>query len=160
MDKISTIEELKTIVEKARRDGKKIVLADGAFDVFHVGHIRYLEGAKEQGDILIVALYGDEAVKSTKGLDRPIVPLEDRVKIVSAMEPVDYVTILHKPAAEKLILELRPHVVAKGSGPGKDTSPERNIVVSYGGKIAIVGGPKEHSSSAFIERISKNVETT
>lgn len=138
------------IVLKAKRQGNTVVMANGAFDLFHVGHLRYLEGAKAEGDMLVVAINDDGSVRALKGEGRPIVLCEDRMGIVAAMKPVDYVVAFHETTVENLLRELKPDVHAKGTDYTAETVPEREIVLGYGGRIAIVGDPKEHSTSEFI----------
>lgn len=139
-----------------RRENKKIVLANGCFDLFHVGHIRYLAGAKELGDVLIVGINSDEQVKKLKGENRPFMPENERAEIVSALKFVDFVTIFEEPTVEELIRAIRPDFHAKGTDYTTETVPEREIVKEYGGKVAIVGDPKDHSSTELISSV-KNV---
>ena len=136
-----------------RQNGKKIVLANGCFDFFHVGHIRYLAGAKALGDCLIVAVNADEQVRRLKGDNRPLVPERERAEIISALSFVDYVTIFSEPTVEELIRAVRPDVHAKGTDYTVDSVPEREVVREYGGQVAIVGDPKDHSSTDLIRRI-------
>ena len=138
-----------------RRSGKKIVLANGCFDFFHVGHIRYLFGAKQLGDCLIVALNSDEQVKKLKGESRPLMPERERAEIISASRFVDYVTVFPEPTVEELIRSLRPDFHAKGTDYTIETVPERAIVIECGGQTAIVGDPKNHSSTDLIALISR-----
>jgi len=138
-----------------RRNAKKIVLANGCFDFFHVGHIRYLAGAKALGDCLIVAVNSDEQVSRLKGANRPLIPERERAEIISALRFVDYVTIFPEPTVEELIRAVRPDIHAKGTDYTAETVPEREVVREYGGKVAIVGDPKNHSSTSLIELILK-----
>jgi len=137
-----------------RKNKKRIVLANGCFDFFHVGHIRYLSGAKALGDYLIVALNSDEQVRRLKGANRPLIPERERAEIVSAIRCVDYVTIFSEPTVEELIRAVRPDFHAKGTDYTVDSVPERDIVREYGGRVAIVGDPKNHSSTNLIQKIS------
>src|SRR4026209_2832846 len=146
-------EELVRRVALAREAGARIVLANGCFDVLHVGHIRYLAGAKELGDVLIVAINSDEQVAAQKGPGRPVLPAVERAEIVAALEPVTYVTIFDEPTVEELLLALKPDVHAKGTDYTEDSVPERDVVRSYGGRVAIVGDPKDHSTSTILERL-------
>jgi len=155
MGKIVDRDGLLEVIKEAHASGKKIVMANGAFDLFHVGHLRYLRGAKELGDILIVAMNDDKSVRKLKGKNRPVVPLEDRMVIVAAMEPVDYVTPFSELTVENMLRLIKPDVHAKGTDYTEETVPEKDVVASYGGKVAIVGDPKDHSSTEFIEKISK-----
>ena len=138
-----------------RRKGARIVLANGCFDLFHVGHIRYLAGAKALGDVLIVGINSDKQVRQLKGENRPFMPEQERAEIISALKFVDYVTIFDEPTVTELIRAVRPDFHAKGTDYTTETVPEREIVREYGGKTAIVGDPKEHSSSEFLEAIRR-----
>jgi D-glycero-beta-D-manno-heptose 1-phosphate adenylyltransferase len=146
-------EELIQRVAAAKTDGARIVFANGCFDVLHVGHVRYLAGARELGDLLIVGINSDEQVAIQKGTGRPVLPASERAEIVAALESVSYVTIFDEPTVEELLLALKPDVHAKGTDYTTDTVPERDVVRSYGGQVAIVGDPKDHSTSAIIARL-------
>lgn len=137
-----------------RRKGAKIVLANGCFDLFHVGHIRYLAGAKSLGDCLIVGINSDEQVRKLKGENRPFMPEQERAEIISAVRFVDFVTIFNEPTVEELIRAIRPDFHAKGTDYTAETVPEREIVKEYGGCVAIVGDPKDHSSTELIKVVS------
>lgn len=139
-----------------RRKGAKVVLANGCFDLFHVGHIRYLAGAKALGDCLIVALNSDEQVRKLKGANRPFMNEAERAEIVSALKFVDYVTIFAEPTVEELIRAIRPDFHAKGTDYTTENVPERDIVLEGGGKIAIVGDPKNHSSTELIQKVTSD----
>ncbi len=139
-------------IERQRK--RKIVLANGCFDFFHVGHIRYLAGAKALGDCLVVAVNSDEQVRKLKGDNRPLMPERERAEIVSALKFVDYVTIFAEPTVEELIRAIRPDFHAKGTDYTTETVPEREIVREYGGQVAIVGDPKNHSSTELINIVS------
>lgn len=134
-----------------RRAGARIVLANGCFDLFHVGHIRYLSGAKALGDILIVGINSDEQVRKLKGENRPFMPETERAEIVSALKCVDYVTIFPEATVTELIRAVRPDFHAKGTDYTTETVPEREIVRACGGRVAIVGDPKNHSSTDLIK---------
>jgi rfaE bifunctional protein nucleotidyltransferase chain/domain len=136
-----------------------VVLANGCFDVLHVGHVRYLAGARELGDILVVAVNSDEQVARLKGAGRPILPASERAEIVAALECVTYVTVFDEPTVEQLLLALKPDVHAKGTDYTEDSVPERDVVRSYGGRVAIVGDPKDHSTSAILERLGGERES-
>jgi rfaE bifunctional protein nucleotidyltransferase chain/domain len=146
--------ELVERIEIERRSQDKIVLANGCFDLFHVGHIRYLAGAKALGDILIVGLNSDEQVRKLKGQNRPFMPENERAEIVSAFRFVDYVTIFPEPTVTELLRAIRPDFHAKGTDYTPETVPEREIVREFGGQVAIVGDPKDHYSTELIERVS------
>ena len=146
-------EELAKRVTAAKAGGARIVFANGCFDVLHVGHVRYLSGARELGDVLVVGINSDEQVAIQKGAGRPVLPATERAEIVAALESVTYVTIFDEPTVEELLLALKPDVHAKGTDYTTDTVPERDVVRSYGGQVAIVGDPKDHSTSEIIARL-------
>ena len=146
-------DELIKRVEFAREAGARIVFANGCFDVLHVGHVRYLAGARELGDVLVVGVNSDAQVAIQKGAGRPVLPATERAEIVNALEPVTYVTIFDEPTVEQLLLALKPDVHAKGTDYTTETVPERDVVRSYGGQVAIVGDPKDHSTSAILARL-------
>jgi rfaE bifunctional protein nucleotidyltransferase chain/domain len=149
-------EELITIVAEARAADLRVVLGNGCFDVLHVGHIRYLAGAQSEGDLLIVGVNSDEQVREQKGEGRPILPALQRAEIVAALESVSYVTVFDEPTVEELLLALKPDVHAKGTDYTVDTVPEREVVKSYGGRVAIVGDPKDHSTSQILSRMGEH----
>jgi rfaE bifunctional protein nucleotidyltransferase chain/domain len=146
-------DELSTGIEEARSRGARIVLANGCFDVLHVGHVRYLAGARELGDVLVVGINSDEQVARLKGPGRPVMSAAERAELVASLESVTYVTIFDEPTVEQLLLALKPDVHAKGTDYTEETVPERAVVRSYGGRVAIVGDPKDHSTSAILTRI-------
>jgi rfaE bifunctional protein nucleotidyltransferase chain/domain len=146
-------EDLLTRVQEARNSGARIVLANGCFDVVHVGHVRYLAGARALGDILVVGINSDQQVAQLKGPGRPIMPAGERAEIVASLESVTYVTIFDEPTVEQLLLALKPDIHAKGTDYTEETVPERAVVRSYGGRVAIVGDPKDHSTSAILTRL-------
>jgi len=153
MPSILNRNELIQRVASARESGARIVFANGCFDVLHVGHVRYLAGARELGDVLVVGVNSDEQVAIQKGAGRPVLRATERAEIVAALEPVTYVTIFDEPTVEHLLLALKPDVHAKGTDYTTETVPERDVVRSYGGEVAIVGDPKDHSTSAIIARL-------
>ena len=146
-------EELVTRIEAERKNGSRIVLANGCFDVLHVGHVRYLAGARELGDVLVVGVNSDAQVERLKGPGRPVLSANERAEIVAALGCVSYVTIFDEPTVEELLLALKPDVHAKGTDYTEDSVPERDVVRSYGGRVAIVGDPKDHSTSAILTRL-------
>ena len=148
--KIVSRAELQAKVAEWRRDGEQIVLANGCFDLLHVGHVRYLGGAKALGGKLIVAINSDASVRKIKGDGRPLMPADERAEIVAALANVDAVIIFDEPDVGALIREIHPEIQAKGTDYTRDTVPERDEVRSYGGRIEIVGDPKDHSSSEFL----------
>jgi rfaE bifunctional protein nucleotidyltransferase chain/domain len=133
-----------------------VVFANGCFDVLHAGHVRYLQSAKSLGDLLVVGVNSDDQVAEQKGAGRPILPQRERAEIVAALESVDLVTIFAEPTVEALLLALRPDVHAKGTDYTEETVPEREVVKSFGGRVAIVGDPKDHSTSELIGRLFKS----
>ena len=147
------LEQLKKRVAADRANGARIVFANGCFDVLHVGHVRYLAGARALGDVLVVGINSDEQVAIQKGDGRPVLPASDRAEIVAALESVTYVTTFDEPTVEELLLALKPDVHAKGTDYTVDTVPERDVVRSYGGQVAIVGDPKDHSTTEIIARV-------
>jgi len=151
--KLKTVAELQSLIREAQAKGLRVVFANGCFDLLHVGHVRHLQDAKALGDLLILALNSDKSVAALKGPGRPIQSQEERSEIVQSLEPVDYVVILDSPSADELLLELKPDIHAKGTDYTVDTVPEKETVRSYGGKVAIVGDPKNHSTRNLIERV-------
>lgn len=147
---------LRATLDRLKREGKTIVFTNGCFDILHVGHVRYLRGAKALGDILIVALNSDTSTRTLKGEGRPFIPQEERLEIIAALEMVDFVTLFDTETVAPLLSLLKPHIHAKGTDYTKETIPERRIVTSYGGRVAIVGDPKDHASSSLIETIKGN----
>ena len=135
---------------EARAEGKRVVLANGCFDLLHVGHIRYLQGAKAEGDFLIVAVNGDRSVRSLKGPGRPIMSVAERVELVAAMEVVDLVVVFEEATVTSLIETLRPDVHCKGTDYTEETVPERDVTERSGGRTRIVGDPKDHSTRDLI----------
>ena len=153
-NRILSREALIEQVNQARLRGARIVLANGCFDVLHVGHVRYLQGAKALGDLLVVAVNSDDQVAALKGPGRPVSPATERAEIVASLVPVDLVTVFAEPTVEALLLAIKPDIHAKGTDYTEDTVPERNVVRSYGGRVAIVGDPKEHSTSEMIAALT------
>ena len=137
-----------------RVNGQTLALANGCFDVIHVGPVRYLNGAAAEADRLVVAVNDDRSVKSLKGSGRPVLPAEERAELVAAFRVVDYVVLFSEPTVDKLLNALRPDVHCKGTDYTVETVPEREIVRAYGGRIAIVGDPKLHSTKDLIQTIS------
>jgi len=149
-DKILTREQLRRRVEEWRREGEKVTLANGNFDLVHVGHVRYLSGAKALGGKLVVAVNSDESVRALKGEGRPVMPEQERAEIVAALADVDAVVIFPELDVRPIIREIRPDVQAKGTDYTVDSVPERDAVKEYGGRVAIVGDPKDHSTSEIL----------
>jgi rfaE bifunctional protein nucleotidyltransferase chain/domain len=152
LDRDALIERVKT--DRAR--GLTHAFANGAFDLLHVGHIRYLEAAKREADRLIVAINDDESIRGLKGSSRPVLPQADRAELVAALRAVDYVVTFSDPTVTALLEVLKPDVHCKGTDYTVDTVPERATVRAYGGRIAIVGDPKDHSTSDLLTRLRSN----
>jgi rfaE bifunctional protein nucleotidyltransferase chain/domain len=153
--KIVTRETLRDLLAEHRRHGEKIVLANGCFDTLHVGHTRYLEGARHEGDILVVAVNSDSSVGDLKGPGRPILPEAGRAALVGALRSVHYVVVFSESNVEALLAELRPDVHAKGTDYTAEGVPERATSARLGIRVAIVGDPKNHSTREFIDSVRK-----
>jgi len=154
--KIVSREELRLLLEEHRRSGKQIVLSNGCFDTLHVGHVRYLEGARQEGDVLVTAVNADASVHVLKGFQRPILDEQARAQLVAALRCVDYVTIFAEPDVNRLLEELRPHVHAKGTDYTVETVPERATAARLGIRVVIAGDAKDHSTRALLETIRKD----
>jgi D-glycero-beta-D-manno-heptose 1-phosphate adenylyltransferase len=149
-NKILSRDALRRRVDQWRRAGERITLANGNFDLLHVGHVRYLRGAKALGGRLVVAINSDESVRALKGEGRPIMPAEERAEIVAALADVDVVIIFPELDVRAIIREIRPDIQAKGTDYTADSVPERDAVTEYGGRVEIVGDPKDHSTTEII----------
>ena len=149
-NKILNRGELRERVEEWRRSGERITLANGNFDLLHVGHVRYLRGAKALGGKLIVAINSDESVRRLKGEGRPVMPEHERAEIVAALADVDAVVIFPELDVRAIIAEIHPNIQAKGTDYTVDSVPERDTLAEHGGRVAIVGDPKDHSTSEII----------
>lgn len=136
-----------------RAGGKTVVLTNGAFDLLHVGHVRYLRAAKKLGDILVVAVNDDASVRRLKGPERPVFPIDERMELVAALEGVDHVVSFSEDDVREVIGSLKPDVHAKGTDYTRETVPERDAVLRYGGKVEICGDPKDHSTSSVLARL-------
>lgn len=154
MDKFKPLSELRRTIAAEKAKGKTVVLANGCFDLFHVGHIRYLRAARAKGDVLVVALNSDSSVRSLKGEGRPMLPQKERAEILAAFSFVDYVTIFSESMVTKVLLALKPDIHVKGSDYSEETVPEKDTVKAYGGRVAIVGGPKIRNTSQVIRDIA------
>jgi len=155
VDATSLILERQVLVARVNAEkekGRRVVLANGCFDLLHAGHVRYLEGARSLGDLLIVGINSDDQVTRLKGQGRPILPERDRAEIVASLEAVDVVTIFDEPTVTELLMATRPDIHAKGTDYTEETVPERDVVRSFGGRVRIVGDPKDHSTSELIRR--------
>jgi rfaE bifunctional protein nucleotidyltransferase chain/domain len=157
-DKIRTLAEMREIVDRLRKEGRSTVFVNGCFDLLHVGHIRYLRAADDLGDVLIVGLNGDESVRALKGPGRPLLNQQDRAEILSALRWVDHVIVFDDLTADRVLLDLRPDFHAKGTDYTETTGPERETVLGYGGRVAIVGDPKSHSTRQVLKQISEEVD--
>jgi rfaE bifunctional protein nucleotidyltransferase chain/domain len=151
--KVGTLESVKERVETARGGGRTVALANGCFDVLHVGHVRYLEGARAEADVLVVGVNGDDSVRRLKGEGRPVMPAGDRALLVAALKATDLVVVFEEDDVSHLLLTLRPDVHCKGTDYTEETVPERDVVRSYGGRVAIVGDPKDHDTRQLLARI-------
>lgn len=140
-------------VTEARAAGRTVALANGCFDVLHVGHVRYLQGARTEADLLVVGVNGDASVRRLKGEGRPAMPAADRALLVAALRPVDLVVVFEEDDVRVLIAALRPDVHCKGTDYTPETVPERDSVRAYGGRVAIVGDAKDHDTRALLARI-------
>jgi rfaE bifunctional protein nucleotidyltransferase chain/domain len=158
-DKIKTLDELCIIVAAQKRQGKRVIFANGCFDLLHVGHIRYLRAARALGDLLIVAVNSDASVRTLKGAGRPLIPEAERLEILAAITDIDYLLLFDELDVRRLLLYLQPDIQTKGTDYTLETIPEREVVLSYGGSLAVVGDPKDHSSTTLLERISQLCHT-
>ena len=144
-------------VENLKQQHKKIVFTNGGFNILHVGHIRSLQDAKQLGDVLVVAVNSDASLRRLKGVNYPVIPEDERLEVLAALECVDVLTLFSEPTVDSLLLKLKPHIHAKGTDYTKESVPERETVLSYGGEIAIVGDAKDHASSSIISRIRESL---
>ncbi len=153
MGEVVSIDRLDTLLAPARAAGRRVAFANGCFDLLHVGHVRYLQAAAREGDVLVVGINDDESVRALKGAGRPVTPGLDRAEVVAAVRGVDYVTLFSGPDVKELLTRLKPDVHCKGTDYTVETVPEREVVRGYGGRIAIVGDPKDHSTRDLLRRI-------
>ena len=142
-------------MEEWRRAGDSVTLANGCFDLLHVGHVRYLQAAKQLGGKLVVAVNSDDSVRALKGKGRPLMPEEERAEILAALTDVDAVVVFSEPDVRALIRDIRPDVQAKGTDYTRESVPERDALSEYGGRVEIVGDPKDHSATEIIGRMRK-----
>jgi len=147
--------ELLHRVKDLRKNGASVVLANGCFDVLHVGHVRYLNAARELGDVLVVAINSDEQVHLQKGVGRPVMGATERAEIIGSLAAVTFVTVFDEPTVAELLLALKPDFHVKGTDYTEESVPEKDVVRSYGGKVAIVGDPKNHSTSKILLRLGE-----
>jgi rfaE bifunctional protein nucleotidyltransferase chain/domain len=148
-------EDLRQIVKGLQSQGKRVVFTNGVFDLVHVGHVRSLGDARSRGDFLVVAINSDASTRQLKGTGHPVNPFKERVEVLCALTCVDYVTALEEQTADDLLEYLKPNIHAKGTDYTQENVPERETVIGYGGKIAIVGDPKDHSTTGLLEKIGK-----
>jgi D-glycero-beta-D-manno-heptose 1-phosphate adenylyltransferase len=153
--KVIDLESLLSELESQRAKGRTVALTNGAFDLLHVGHVRYLQGASRLADILVVAINSDDSVRRLKGAERPIYPEDERLELVAALEVVDYVVLFDQDDVREVIRQLKPDVHVKGTDYTPDTIPERDEVLAYGGRVAVAGDPKDHSTSEILKKFSK-----
>lgn len=151
--KVGTRDEVRARVAQARAEGRTVALANGCFDLLHVGHVRYLQGARAQADLLVVGVNADASVRRLKGEGRPLMGETDRALLVAALRCVDHVVVFEEDTVGPLLLDLRPDVHCKGTDYTPETVPERDVVRSYGGRVAIVGDPKDHDTSTLLQRV-------
>ncbi|MGE0406697.1 MAG: adenylyltransferase/cytidyltransferase family protein [Candidatus Korobacteraceae bacterium] len=151
--KILTREELRHRVASWRTSGEQIVLTNGCFDMLHVGHVRYLHAAKALGGKVIVGINADSSVRKLKGEGRPLMPAEERAEVLAALADVDAIVVFGEPDVRALVREIRPDVHAKGTDYTVESVPEREEVEACGGRVAIVGDPKDHSTTEFLSRL-------
>ena len=153
------LEDAARWADSQRQRGRRIVLANGVFDLLHVGHVRYLEAARALGDVLVVAVNSDASVRRLKGEGRPIMSAAERAELISALRPVDAVVVFEEDSVERLVGALRPDVQAKGTDYTEATVPERAAVLAAGGRVAIAGDPKHHSTNDLIRVIAERFGT-
>lgn len=156
MGQVLTETELDDRITQDRREGRSIAFANGCFDILHVGHVRYLDGAAREADRLIVAINDDGSVRALKGEGRPVMPAVERAELVAALRAVDYVVTFSESNVERLLMRLKPDVHCKGTDYTVETVPERETVRAYGGRIAIVGDPKDHSTKDVLAKLRTN----
>lgn len=153
MDKRVRLSDLPAIRARATRAGRTVALANGVFDLFHVGHLRYLQGAKALGDVLVVAVNSDASTRRNKGPGRPLVPQAERAEIVDALTCVDHVVVFGARTVVTIIRKLRPDVQVKGTDYTPETIPEAAEVARYGGRAAVAGDPKDHSTTDLLRKL-------
>ncbi len=156
--KILPLEALQPLVTALKERGRQVVLANGCFDWLHVGHVRYLQGARKLGDCLVVAVNADASVRALKGPPRPLMPQQERAEILAALSCVDYVLVFEELNVERVLRALQPHIHCKGTDYSEQTVPEREVVLSYGGRISIAGDPKDHSTRSLLKGLMRSRE--
>jgi D-glycero-beta-D-manno-heptose 1-phosphate adenylyltransferase len=158
MARVVTFDELTDRIAVDRKAGRTVAFANGCFDVLHVGHVRYLQAAAREADRLVVAINDDESVRALKGQGRPVLAARDRAELVAALRGVDYVVIFGGLTVGELLEALKPDVHCKGTDYTVESVPERAIVEAYGGRTAIVGDPKDHSTRDLLARIHDSAQ--
>jgi rfaE bifunctional protein nucleotidyltransferase chain/domain len=159
MGRIVTDDELLELIAGDRRAGRTVAFANGCFDLLHVGHVRYLEGARREADRLVVAINDDASVEALKGTGHPIIPVAARAELVAALRAVDYVVVFADRTVDRLLRLVQPDVHCKGTDYTVETVPEREVVRSYGGRVAVVGDPKHHSTTSLLARLTSEART-
>jgi rfaE bifunctional protein nucleotidyltransferase chain/domain len=154
--KVKTLDEVAMAIAAARGWGAEVVLANGVFDMLHVGHVRYLQAAKALGNVLVVAVNSDASTRAYKGPARPLVPEAERAELVAALACTDFVVIFEEKDVRRVLSVLKPDIHAKGTDYTTETIPEREVVEAYGGRVAVCGDPKDHSSTEMIARLQKD----
>jgi len=153
--RVQTLDEVRQRVEGWRAEGKRVALANGVFDLLHVGHVRYLEGARALADVLVVAVNSDASTRANKGPGRPVIPESERAELVAALACVDAVVVFGDRDVRAIIRTLRPDVQVKGTDYTPESIPERDEVLAYGGRVAVAGDPKDHSTSALVQQLGR-----
>jgi rfaE bifunctional protein nucleotidyltransferase chain/domain len=151
-------DEVAALGERLRREGRRIAFANGCFDLIHVGHVRYLEGARETADVLVVGVNSDQSVRALKGAGRPLLAAAARSELVAALESVDYVVVFDEPTVAEILEELRPDIHCKGTDYTQETVPEREVMRRLGGAVRIVGDPKDHSTRDILDEIARRAK--
>jgi len=151
--------DLASLGERLRGEGRRVTFANGCFDLLHVGHVRYLQGAREQGEILVVGINSDRSVTALKGPGRPLLSAEARCELITALECVDYAVVFDELNAESVLRDLRPDVHCKGTDYSEETVPEREVMKALGGVVRIVGDTKNHSTRELLARMAKKTVT-
>lgn len=153
LSKVRTLVEVAEEARRHREAGRTVALANGVFDLFHVGHLRYLQGARALADVLVVAVNSDASTRRNKGPDRPIVPEGERVEILAGLACTDLILLFDEPDVRAVIRAVRPDVQVKGTDYSPETIPERDEVLAYGGRVAVAGDPKDHSTTALAQKL-------
>lgn len=151
--------QARALGQRLRQEGRRIAFANGCFELLHVGHVRYLQSAREQGDVLVVGVNSDRSAAGLKGPGRPLLPQEARAELIAALACVDFVVIFDDPTAEAVLRDVRPHVHCKGTDYTEATVPEREVMKELGGVVRIVGDPKNHSTRDILADIARKAET-